>query len=279
MEGPRKTLIQIGFISFDLELGHDLHLTIARRYDAIPQELIDIQMCAEHHFAEYAPINIVFGNFCKMGEHGTFPAYRVSFEDPMVQRFAEDTYRRFYKEAPGKVLFPEPEFHITVDTPEKRAALETVMRQQKTMRISKLHFKTRVEGGEPEVTDSTWRCQVCHNINPLSQKTCLTPNCDQWKPKDVSPPRPGDWMCCGVNNFATRTHCMKCGSSSRGGGGAAASAAAKPYEVPPSAPPSQAVFEPAPKKPKRADWWCPRCEFKIFGSKDRCGKCGYLNKI
>lgn len=25
---------------------------------------------------------------------------------------------------------------------------------------------------------------------------------------------------------------------------------------------------------RRSDWWCDNCEFKIFGSKDKCGKCG-----
>lgn len=277
MEGPSaKTLIQHGFICFDLGLGHDLHLTVARRYDATEQELIDMQTCAEHDFTEYAPINIAFGNFCKMGEHGTIPAYRVSFDDPRVQRLAGNIYRRFYKEAPGKVLFPEADFHITVDTPEKRAALETVMRQQKQLRVSRIHFKTRIEGGEPEVTDTTWKCMICHNINPMGQKTCLTPNCDQWKPKES---RPGDWMCCGINNFASRTHCMKCGRPNSGSSSAAA--AMGPYEIPPAVVavvPSAPPLEPAPKKPKRADWWCPTCQFKIFGSKDKCGKCGFLNK-
>ena len=25
---------------------------------------------------------------------------------------------------------------------------------------------------------------------------------------------------------------------------------------------------------RNPDWWCSRCSFKVFGSKDRCGKCG-----
>lgn len=27
---------------------------------------------------------------------------------------------------------------------------------------------------------------------------------------------------------------------------------------------------------RSGDWWCPTCKFTIWGSKDRCAKCGYL---
>jgi hypothetical protein len=30
---------------------------------------------------------------------------------------------------------------------------------------------------------------------------------------------------------------------------------------------------------KRRDWWCPICEFTIWGSKPKCRKCGYINPL
>jgi hypothetical protein len=278
--------IRIGFVAFDLGIA-DLHITIGRRYDATEQELIEMQRYVDQQIKPQMPFTITFGNFCYMGENGTFPAYRVYFVDPM--QLISSFYTRFYKDGPNKALYPRPKFHITVDTPEKRAALEQVIRQHRYMKLTNVAFKTRIEGGITEVTQTTWKCQICGNVNPLDQKQCLTANCDQWRPLGVAPnansneekQRYDDWICCGVNNFASRSQCMRCGKPKQ---------PLNPYEQPPiPTAPSYATmpdlraqppaFHPAtgtppwPASGPKQDWWCPRCNFKIFGSKDKCFKC------
>ena len=269
MEGASKrqvtsAAIRIGFACFDL--GNDMHVTIGRRYDATEEELVEMQRFVDDHIKPCEPFRITFGNFCHMGERGTFPAYKVYFNDPIIHEF----YRGFYKEAPGKALYPKPKFHVTVDTPVKREMLENMMRScNYTMILSNATFKTRVEGGDAEVTDSTWQCQVCRNTNPISQKQCLSQGCDQWRPIGLAPSRPGDWTCCGVNNYSSRTYCMVCKQQKP-----LSNNVDSPYDLPPpsaSAPVLQQVHA---LKHRIGDWWCPRCNFKIFASKDHCIKCG-----
>ena len=175
--------IRIGFATFDLGLA-DLHITIGRRYDATEQELIDMQQYVDEQIKPQMPFKITFGNFCYMGENGTFPAYRVYFVDPMQP--ISSFYIKFYKDGPNKALYPKPKFHITVDSPEKRAALEQVIRQQKFMKLTNVAFKTHIEDRAVET--------------------------------------------CGKPSF-----------------------------------PSLFAL--------KGDWWCPRCNFKIFKNKDRCFKC------
>lgn len=278
MEGPSKrsaitsAAVRIGFACFDLGAGNDLHVTIGRRYGATDEELVEMQRFVDDRIKPCEPFVVTFGNFCQMGERGTFPAYRVYFEDRVVLEF----YRRFYKEAPGKALYPKPKFHVTVDTPQKREILENMMRScGYRMLLSNATFKTRVEGGDPEVTESTWQCQVCRNVNPVSQKQCLSQGCDQWRPIGLSaatPVRPGDWTCCGVNNYASRSLCMVCNKPKLASIGSDQS----PYDLPP--PPSSAsapvLQQLQAAKYRIGDWRCPRCNFKIFASKDQCIKCG-----
>ncbi len=268
--------MKIGFACFDLT--EDLHLTICRRYDATDQELIEMKKYVEEKIKPAMPFVIRFGNFCRMGENGTFPAYKVYFDGHQGE-IVKQFYETFYKDATGKALYPIPKFHITVDTPEKRATLENMIRETlqaplKRFLLKNVSFKTRIEGGISQVADGMWTCLVCDCNNPLNQKECSTDGCDQWRPRDVAPEeeeqqpyekqqpypqyREGDWYCCSVNNFAQRTRCMKC-------------AKLRPNLVARDAP----ALEPTVPKPVfYVDWKCPICDFKIFGSKAKCFKCG-----
>lgn len=239
--------VQIGLIQLDLE--HDLHCTIARRYNATPEELVAMKAEVDNFKTPNGTITIRFGNFCHMGENGTFPAYRVYLEPANYFTYYHDV---FYKEAPGKAMYPKPKYHVTVDTPEKRAFWEhTIATHGKSITVSasRLSFKTNVAGST---------LTVCENTS-LSEKKCSNAQCDQWRPIEQ---RPGDWTCCNQVNFANKTHCFKCNRPR----------APQPfdYEAPPTAPPVAASF-------KRPDWWCGPCNYKIFGSKERCHKCGSRN--
>lgn len=282
--------VKIAFASFDLV--DDLHITIGRRYDATTAEIAEMGDYVESMLRPQLPFKITFGNFCHMGERNTIPAYRVYFEDPF--NLVKDFYQRFYKEAEGKALYPKPKFHITVDTPEKRFIVETLIRQSPSFNLQQVSFKSRVEGGEVDITDKSWKCQTCGNFNPLNQKECLSRGCDQWRPARVSGQndngvaKPGDWMCCGYNNFASRTTCAKCGRppfQAIGDKIAAHPSVEDIYAAPPSAPPAAAMVlqDEVPRNPPREsyyipgsrdrDWMCVSCNFKVFGSKNRC-KCG-----
>ncbi|KAI8903215.1 hypothetical protein EDD86DRAFT_101517 [Gorgonomyces haynaldii] len=78
-------------------------------------------------------------------------------------------------------------------------------------------------------------------------------------PKPISPPSkkhytkkllPGDWICtlCDMNNFASRSHCLQCGSTSQD--------CPRPADRP-------------------GDWSCPNdeCRYHNFASRTRCYKC------
>lgn len=286
--------VKIAFAAF--EIAEDLHVTIGRRYDATEAELLAMKTYVDEMLRPHLPFKITFGNFCYLGESNTIPVYRVYFEDPF--NLVKDFYQQFYKEADGKPLYPKPKFHVTVDTPEKRRVIETLIRHSPTFELLKVSFKSRVEGGAVDVDDKSWKCQTCGNFNPLSQKECLSRGCDQWRPVGISnsvdggsvAAKPGDWTCCGYNNFASRATCAKCGRPPFQPVVDRAVAIEDAYALPPSAPaasvmPAQEAYAPiravAAEAPKasyfivggRGDWMCVRCNFKIFGSKDRC-KCG-----
>ncbi len=256
--------VRIGFAAFEVSSDPEIHISIGRRYDATEDELIEMQQFIDTKIKPYLPSSIIFGNFCHMGENGTFPAYRVSFTNGILAGTVDWFYECFYKEAPGKALYPNPKFHVTVDTPAKREFIETMIRTRRVMQLTNVLFKTRIEGGNVEITDTTWRCQICEKVNPLTQRNCLTAGCDQWRPLHDEKERYGDWICpygCGVNNFGSRTQCMKCNRPKD---------AISVYEIPPpSAPIARGGYKP--------DWWCMKCQFNVFGKKDRCSKCNTLN--
>ena len=76
--------------------------------------------------------------------------------------------------------------------------------------------------------------------------------------------RPGDWNCsaCGVNNFASRVKCFKCGTPQdgsapqtdfQGGGGGNFQGGGNV---------------------RPGDWNCPSCNVNNFASRNACFKCG-----
>ncbi len=123
-----------------------------------------------------------------------------------------------------------------------------------TFEIPQVVFETRVEGTTTTSEGDHWKCAVCGKSNPISQKECDTLGCVQWKPKQV---RDGDWMCCGINNYASRSVCMKCGNAKNGNNNNS--------NIQPS----------APQVP--SNWWCSNCRFEVYGSKASCKKCGSVN--
>ena len=99
-----------------LELARDLHVTIARRWDASPEELVAMKTVVDSLRENNAVVRCKFGNFCQMGENGSYPAYRVYLSDGAGhQQPLIEIHDRFYKEAPGKAMYPKAKFHVTVD--------------------------------------------------------------------------------------------------------------------------------------------------------------------
>lgn len=246
----------------------DLHITIARRYDISESERQAMQYDLERLIRPHLPIRVEFGNFCHLGENGSFPAYKVTIPNVAVWNLIKEYHQRYYREAPDKALFPKLKLHVTVDTPEKREFFETMIRSgQGFFNVTDTLFSTQTKGANPviDVQQRTWTCPDCQKINSMEIKECQNPHCNQWRPK-VS--RPGDWNCpqCLYSNFASRAQCAKCNTLKN----------ANPYEIPP---PSAPVFRTAPApnhSNNNSDWWCTVCDFKIFGSKASCGKCGQI---
>jgi len=232
-----------------LELNDQLHVTLARRYDATAAEVTAMAKEVEK-LKELLPFSIKFGNFCSMGEFRNIAAYKVRFIYDVQRQAVEAFYRRFYKETPGNRIYNEPKFHVTINNNEsKRKLLEDWMRANPdgVWKINDLNFNTvvdnRADRPREQKKPDFWPClsNTCLRYgtptrNPLEFSKCI--NCDSpredfKKPADV-------------------------------------------YAEPPSAPPARAVAK-QPYQGKRPDWMCPKCNFKVFGSKDQCGKCGSKN--
>lgn len=299
--------VRVGFVSGtigDPSLG--LHVTLVRRYDATEEELVAMQRDTEQ--IKQMHLIIQWGNFCTMGADPSRPieAYRVYFPDPHQRNALEIFHKRHYAEQPGKAMWPKPKYHVSVKTPAQRSELEHLIRTNPNgFQLTNVAFATHVDALAPLAPGAeTWLCPICYNSNPERARQCTTPGCDQWKPFST---REGDWMCCGVNNFASRQMCMKCGKNRQGFMVAASSTLALNEAA--SAPPQSEFLkeqqqqqqqlmqqmllhqqreareaqmqQPRPSqlqgKRVRPDWYCNRCQFKIFGSKDSCGKCGTRN--
>ncbi len=292
---------KIGYVY--LKISDDFHVTVATRYGATDFELVEMKRYVDELF-NTVKITVAVGNFCKLGEDFSIPAYKVKIQGDLSVAF-ELLYKKYYRAAPGKPMFPDPEFHVTLDTREKRERFEEQIRNNNILEVQKVVFETRVddqvmqnpvlenpvlENPALRNTTATWVCLVCNMLNPMSIKQCSTPGCTQWRPKP--PARDGDWMCCGVNNYASRPKCMKCNQPRD----------AHNYVIPPRtenvshiendhvsntyvSTPSrietyasiQREFVSAPPAPK--NWWCRNCKFEIYGSKTTCSKCGSTNPI
>ncbi len=267
-EGPVRIVFAALQIPSPPEI--DLHITIARRYDAIDADIRAMQHDLERLIRPHLPVGIEFGNFCFLGEKGTFPAYKVKVADPAIQSLLQRYHDKYYKEAPGKAMYPKLKFHVTVDTPEKRAFYENMMRShERSFFVHDTLFRTTTKGAEPMIADGKWTCPDCKTQNPMDQKECGSAHCDQWRPKPAFVKRDGDWQCikCGVENFAGRAACMKCGFMK-----VDQLARAAQYEMPPaapSAPPAQQL-QPLVAGGRKPDWFCPACRFTVFGSKAAC---------
>jgi 2'-5' RNA ligase len=106
----------------------DLHITIARRFDLGEAERQAMQFDLERLIRPHLPIRVDFGNFCHLGENGSFPAYKVIIPNVAVWNLIKEYHQRYYREAPGKALYPQLKLHVTVDTPEKRDFFEGMIR-------------------------------------------------------------------------------------------------------------------------------------------------------
>jgi len=332
METTPSAEIHIGYASF--EIDKDLHLSIGRRYNATLEELDQMKEFVERVIKKLMPFHITFGNFCHVGELNTIPAYRVYFNHHVETNILREFYNMFYQEAPNKAIYSVPEYHITVDTYEKRERLESIITQhrrncQNAMSVAEMYekadfssrqapneinlyyplnkvdFKHRVEGGAVEVTATAWKCPICKNRNPLREKACLGDDCDQWRPLSIvdnpslannSNSYSNDWMCCGYKNFGNRDRCAKCNNprnaisnsnNMNSDNNYGNSSVPSIYEKAPSAPPHYDITQlevssAASNHPKESnnkisaygnDWWCHKCQFKIYGKKEECFKC------
>lgn len=231
--------------------GTDCHVTIAVNKHASNIDITRIQQDLERAIRPHLPIVLHIGNYCKMGADGTKDAYRILFDDPVVEKLIKRFYREHYRGQPGKRLFPDLEPHVTVDTPEKLHAIERLVHEYKgVVKVVDTDFKTHTEGQpdtstanempllEPTfvyqaahpstssapaatsaplartMTPSVWKCPECYHINPIGRRECSGYDCDQWRPAHLRPQsarRSGDWMCCNTVQFASRASCFKCG--------------------------------------------------------------------
>ena len=125
-------------------------------------------------------------------------------------------------------------------------------------------------GCSASVFGSKDRCFKCGIPNPALPAAAATP--PPVVPAAVPLRRP-DWTCptCAVLVFGSKDRCFKCNAVNPG----IATTTAAATIAPPL--PAAAVPAVAARDHHLSDWNCPTCHFSVYGSKDRCGKCGILN--
>ncbi len=201
------------------------HITIGNNKDATAEEVLAMRKEFEAYIKPYFPFWVQVCNFRLRGNKNEFPTYDCKAATPDVMRILEDFYRRHYKGKEGKYLYPLLEMHVTIDTDERREAIENIIRRQGGFfRVDEAIFETRNDAADASAIfdDKTWTCLRCSCLNPIGSKTCTGPPiaggggaCTQWRPKAAMRqpvPRDGDWLCCGELQFKTRLACRKCGA-------------------------------------------------------------------
>lgn len=198
------------------------HITIGNNKDATAEEVLKMREEYEARIKPCFPFWVQVCNFRLRGNKNEFPTYDCKATNPDDARTLEDFYRRHYKGKPGKYLYPMLEMHVTIDTDERREAIENIIRRQGgVFRVDEAIFETRNDAADQSAIfdEKTWTCLRCSCVNPIGSKTCsgLRGVCTQWRPKAAMAlaqpePRDGDWMCCGELQFKTRLACRRCGA-------------------------------------------------------------------
>lgn len=139
---------------------------------------------------------------------------------------------------------------------------------------------------EVPIRAGDWSC-VCGFRNFASRDSCK--NCSLARLNTYVPqlnPDRRPWVCprCAHDNSPDDVQCFGCMWKKQFGQFSVIDDRSANYNQPPSAPPSrdlgivpQEVVKESRLEQKsqgrQPDWWCSKCQFKVFGSKDRC-KCG-----
>lgn len=246
----------------------ECHVTIGVAKDVTEHESRLMQQELERKIRPHLPIQMEICNYRLRGNDNTIPTYDVSFPDATIEALLKKYYRTHFKGDPSKRQYPLLEPHVTVDTPERLAHIESLIRgpNKGCITIHDTTFQVRNEGGEAVFDQEKWKCNSCARFNPIGQKECTSPGCSQWRPQEAMPKRPGDWECCGTVIFASRTSCFKCGKSNQ------AASAPSIYEVSPLASGGGGGGGGNFRKIRYPDWRC--CGDLVFGSKPNCWKCG-----
>jgi len=244
----------------------DCHITIVVNKDASNVEINQIQQDLERIIRPHLPIRVRIGNYQLLGSDNSIPAYGCQFVDPTIAGLIAKFYADRYKGQQGKRLFPVLEPHVTVDAPERLAAIEDLIFEQRGLvQVTETIFRTHSEGEAapplaPKTSETVWKCSECHKVNPIGRRECSGHDCDQWRPREMMPSKPGDWRCCGMVQFASRSSCFKCGKPKNGVPNA--------YHQPPFAPSAPLLHR------RRGSWDCQCCGDHQFAKNLACRMCG-----
>jgi hypothetical protein len=104
-----------------LECGAATHITIAINHMATPDDEASMLEDLELVVRPLLPMLFVKGAFKLRGYKGDVPTFSVSPTDGEVDKALKALYRKHYKQVPEHTAYPSLVYHVTVDTPEKRA--------------------------------------------------------------------------------------------------------------------------------------------------------------
>lgn len=243
--GTTTTGNQDLYIALKVPGKSDCHITVVVASNVTSQWIKQANEAWAAEIVKDRHVRVEIGNYKLLGDKGTIPTYKCRFAEPELQKRMENFYRVFYRAPVGERMYPNAKFHITVDNPERLAEIESYSRDNKSIIIDLsediiVEVRAHVPDGESaEVDDSTWKCVLCNNRNPLSHKECFGKDkngklCTQWRPKKVldqirnsraydkiwvdnnnnedEDGSRSSWKCmgCCASNYASRDSCRMC---------------------------------------------------------------------
>jgi len=239
----------------------DAHITIAMVNGATNREITMLQQDLERLIRPRLPFNVEIGNFRMRGSHGSIPTYDCDFPDPTIKQLLSAFYRGHYRSAPGKRMFPMLEPHITVNTQDKLAFVEALIRDTDGCFWQRIRYLARVPTRSCRTLppESGYVPNVGSGIN-FQARSAQSLDAISGDPRSTC--HAGQEI--GNMQFASRSNCRYCGKPNPGPLQVA-------YEAPP---PSAPLLEnPRSTQRRRMDWICPGCGDNQFARNTECRMC------
>ena len=243
------------YVALEIMGAPNCHVTVCIHKQATP-EIVKAITDKVEELQPKRPIRMELGNLKNYGAFdAVVPGYRVYMDTGFIFRAFHNLYKHYYCAGPNEPWFPTWRPHITIDTTQKRAAIESFF-PKGILYADRLIVESHVR--EDRVAVVAEYLAPPPSYSPSAPAPATSPDWVQLTPglfvaPPVVNPEPSAsvqfWKCinCGTENSVRQKECAGRGCSQWR--------------------PASAI----PAKP--GDWKCPGCGGVVFARKIQCGKC------